>query len=171
MNVKMEMRDLLKRCVADGVPKAQTFVREHRAHCSSDARDGRHESSPGRFVELPHVAKMPARNNQRVTRVKLSKIDKGHGESVLKHHAGRHSASDDLAKDTTRILHLLHSPTKEGTATPNAFASGHVGEAARLSFPLSSFSLYHAGYIERAAKKCETVRLKRWALLRTGLWP
>jgi hypothetical protein len=106
----MEMRDLLKRCVAYGVPKAQTFVREHRAYCSSDARDCRHEGSPRRIVELPHVAKMPPRYNQRVARVKLSKIDKGHGESVLKHHTSRHSASDDLAKDATDIFHVLYSP-------------------------------------------------------------
>src|ERR1700730_13254231 len=66
MNVDMKMRDLLKCCLADGVPKTLALVRKYRADRASDSRHGRHERSSGRIIQFAHVLEVTTRNDQRV---------------------------------------------------------------------------------------------------------
>jgi hypothetical protein len=112
MDVKVEMRNLLKGCLTDGMPKTHAFLSERRPHRPSNARDGRHESSPGRFVELPHVAEMSLRNDERVARMELANVEKRHGEAVLKHNAGGHSSSNNLAKNALSFRDVFHGPNE-----------------------------------------------------------
>ena len=78
MNMDVQMRNLLEGRFADRMPEAYPFVRERRADRSSHSRYRGHESSARNFVELADIVQMRPRHHQRVSRMKLAKIDKRH---------------------------------------------------------------------------------------------
>src|SRR4051794_4933593 len=74
MNVNVQMRHLLECCFADGMLETEFLVRECCADRASDPHHDRHERRSGRVIQLAHVPEMVTRNNQGVTRMKLTKI-------------------------------------------------------------------------------------------------
>lgn len=103
MNVNMKMRHLLKRCLADGVPKTHALVRKYCADRSGDPRHGRHEGCPGRIIQFADVSEVPTRNDQRMAGMELSKIDECNGQLVLMHDARRNPARGDVAEDAAIV--------------------------------------------------------------------
>jgi hypothetical protein len=71
MDVEVQVRYFLERCLPDRVPKAETLVRESGTDRSGDAREGIHESGASIEIEVAHVAKMHSRDDERVPSMKL----------------------------------------------------------------------------------------------------
>jgi hypothetical protein len=113
MNVNMKMRHLLKRCLAEGVPKTHALVRKYCADRTRDPCHGRHEGSPGRIIQFADVLKVTTRNDQRMAGMKLSKINECNGQLVLMHDARRNPARGDVAEDAA-IVACVHWPNENG---------------------------------------------------------
>ena len=104
MNVNMKMRYLLKCCLADRVPETQALVREDCANRAGDPRHRRHERGSGRPIQLAHISDMPTRNDQGMSRMKLSKINECYGQIVLMHDACRDPSRGDIAEDAPVVV-------------------------------------------------------------------
>ena len=111
MNVNMKMRNLLKRCLADGVPKTHALVGKYCADRAGDTHHGRHKRSPRRIIQFAHVLEVARRNDQCVTAVKLSKIDECNGQLVLMHDARGNLAGGNVAEDAA-IIACAHRPNE-----------------------------------------------------------
>src|SRR5947209_5474007 len=92
LNVNVEVRNLLERGFADGMPKAETLVWKRCRDCTRDLREGFHQrrSSIGR--KLADVRHMVLRYYERMTGKKLAQIDECHGQVVIVDDAGRQPA-------------------------------------------------------------------------------
>jgi hypothetical protein len=103
MNVKMKMWHFLEGGLADGVPKAKTFVWKCGADRASHACDRRHKRGSGRTIQLADVLEVVPRNDQGVPRMKLAKIDECNGLLVLIHDTRRNLPRGDIAEDAAGI--------------------------------------------------------------------
>jgi hypothetical protein len=112
MDVNVKMRNLLESCFTNGVPETQSFIRECCRDSPRYAGERRHEGSATRFIQLSHITQVLARDDEGVAGVKLPKIDKGHGQLVLKHHADRETTLDNFAKDAFVALRVMHGANK-----------------------------------------------------------
>jgi hypothetical protein len=72
-------------------------------------------------INLAHVSEMAARDNERVAGMKLSKIDKGHGQLILEYDAGGNLTTDNIAKNATFCIRVTHRPNE------NKISYGHWG--------------------------------------------
>ena len=112
MNVNMKMRHLLKRCLADGVPKTHALVWKYCAYRAGDPRHRRHEGSPGRIIQFADVLEVTTRNDQRMAGMELSKINECNGQLVLMHDARRNPARGDVAEDAAIVGYTHKSKEK-----------------------------------------------------------
>ena len=108
MDVNMKMRDFLKRCLTDRVPDAQAFVWEYAADRSSNLCQRHHQGGSRRVINLAHVSEMATRDNERVAGMKLSKIDKGHGQLVFEDDARGNLTPDNIAKNAALCIRVTH---------------------------------------------------------------
>jgi hypothetical protein len=100
------MRHFLKRRLTDGVPQTQSLVWKGCRNGACDPCSCRHERSPRGVVKLTDVTEMLSRNYQRVTGMKLPKVDKHHGEIIFPDDTGGLRAAYDPAEDAS-VTHEL----------------------------------------------------------------
>jgi hypothetical protein len=71
MDVDVQVRNFLERCLANRVPETQALIGKGTTNCTRDARHHGHERGASSVVKLANIMEMLSRNDQRVTRVEL----------------------------------------------------------------------------------------------------
>jgi hypothetical protein len=111
MNVKMQVRHLLVRAFAGGVPDAQAIARKGCIDGACYARD--HEEDGGSYliVGVPDISQMLPRNDEDMSWVELSQVEKGHGQVIVRNNARRQPAGDNVAEYASARRVSIHAMT------------------------------------------------------------
>ena len=64
------------------------------------------------MVNLAHVSEMATRDNERVAGMKLSKIDKGHGQLILEYDTRGNLTTYNIAKNAAFCMRVTHRPNE-----------------------------------------------------------
>ena len=80
--MKVQVRHLLVRSSAGGVPHAQSVGRKHFVDGPRDARDRHQDRSRGGIVSGSNIWHVRARNHEHVTRMKLAKVHERQRERI-----------------------------------------------------------------------------------------
>ena len=102
----VQMRHLLKRCLADGMPHTQPLVGESCGNGASDSCNRRHNRRARGVVKLTNVTKMLPGNDEGVTGMKLPKVNNRYREIIFPDDTSRLRSTHDPAEDAS----VTHEP-------------------------------------------------------------
>jgi hypothetical protein len=81
------------------MPHTHTFIGEGLAHGSGDLDQSVYQCSARLRIKLPYIVNMCPRHDQHVSRIVLTRIDKGDAKSILVNNICRRVPRHDLAED------------------------------------------------------------------------